>query len=669
MEGRRVLSISGSARGGGAAEPWAHLGGVLVLYAVVSFFVLDLDRVSVADDSLMYHLPVFAYFAGAVRHGLGLPLWYPDFGGTPVGVSAIPLFPFIPYRLAGYISVGMTGMSVALAYRLTLMLGMGAMAAGWWHCLRRISGSHWGATAGVLMVLLGGTGTAVYHEEQVLATVFFVPFILLALMEAARDVRYLAVAAVLLGCALGVHYPHIHLFAAASLVVVYGVFRSEWRRAARAALGRPAVLGLAALLFLISLGPLLYASSEMGAFASPVREAGSIGAGSIAEYIELNEKQISSAPAVYFLRYVAPGLDVNADSALFFVTLTGMALVLLGIALRPRESAPLVVLAALLAYAASGIYGGLPSVLFRMHFPYIEFFRQWYHFGAYLNLVLSALGAVGMAALGARLRGLRVSAAVMAGVIVFIAVEGGMFLASYRDRHLSSAPSSALRVDGARYREMLRDEGVMAGIPSAIAGAGGLPLMVYRERGRLPRRCFGMAALPVVVATTLITDADIPEGARMDLVSEFCEAGATGSAVIATIPRGETPVSAMTPAEWRDSGSEPFAGDLREVPRDGLSVTPRGLSVRADAPGPGLLVVPYAYRLGLQASVGGMTVRTYPVFAGAMTGVIVPAGGATVAFNVLVPWYMYALGIQYLALAGVCVFAYRVRPRGGDVSV
>jgi hypothetical protein len=111
--------------------------------------------------------------------------------------------------------------------------------------------------------------------------------------------------------------------------------------------------------------------------------------------------------------YVAPPEDtfgtfgaVHDDNFSFFVGRLGLMLALLSPLLAPRSmrraAVTLYCLGAVFLLLTTGIYAPLPRILFALHFPAIDVFRQWFHFFPMLNFCLSALAALGIAGLASR---------------------------------------------------------------------------------------------------------------------------------------------------------------------------------------------------------------------------------------------------------------------------
>ncbi|MEK6680657.1 MAG: hypothetical protein AABY79_01665, partial [Nitrospirota bacterium] len=71
----------------------------------------------------------------------------------------------------------------------------------------------------------------------------------------------------------------------------------------------------------------------------------------------------------------------------------------LGTISQRNTAAPIVIVLLLSAWATLGFKAYLPQTLFIIKFPYIEFFREWYHFFPVVNFSLSALSALGCSAL------------------------------------------------------------------------------------------------------------------------------------------------------------------------------------------------------------------------------------------------------------------------------
>ena len=194
-----------------------HLALVALGYVVTAWTGLTAPQFP-AHDNALYQLPTFLYYANALADGFGLPRWYPLVGGTPVIVSSPSLFPFLPHKWVGYALFALTDASPLRVYQLGLLSGVLLVLAGVWHLVRELTGSREAATVAAFAVGASGAGATVWHQEQLLATITWYPWIALCAAKAARDARWLPLAAALFGITLGTHYPTIHLLTATAAV-------------------------------------------------------------------------------------------------------------------------------------------------------------------------------------------------------------------------------------------------------------------------------------------------------------------------------------------------------------------------------------------------------------------------------------------------------------------
>src|SRR3972149_6801999 len=200
--------------------PISTLAHLLFVAAVFFVFALQVLSPSVLpnQDSAFFHYPYFKYFSSSLALGFGFPLWDPSYGGIPVGASSIAMSPLLPYRLIGYLLYALLPLDPATLYKATVMLGLLISGAGWWLFLWRFTGTRTGATFGTLMILLGGTATTSLHQEQIVFTITWAPWILFFLSRIKERFIKIVPAAALAGATLSVHYPQIHIMSYLFLV-------------------------------------------------------------------------------------------------------------------------------------------------------------------------------------------------------------------------------------------------------------------------------------------------------------------------------------------------------------------------------------------------------------------------------------------------------------------
>ncbi len=182
----------------------------LTASAYLIFLSFHIRSLRIVRDNIFYQMPDYVYFANSLLHVFAFPRWLPWGGGVPIGLTLVPFFNFLPHRLLGYLLYILLPFSPAEKYTLTILLGMIITGIGWWLFLYNLTGSRYSATFGSLMIFWGGTGITIFHQEQILATMVWMPWIALTILQIRKNFNYILVLAILLGFSMTVHQPPIY---------------------------------------------------------------------------------------------------------------------------------------------------------------------------------------------------------------------------------------------------------------------------------------------------------------------------------------------------------------------------------------------------------------------------------------------------------------------------
>lgn len=630
----------------------AHLLLIALLYIFFVFPVVNDSTVLPIHDNILDHLPNYRYFSGSLQHGFGFPLWSPFLGGIPIGVTALSFFYYLPHRILGYVFALLLPFDIITLYKMTLAAGALIMGCGWWLVLHKLTGSRPAATFGLLMILLGGTGITVFHQEQILSSTVWVPWTVLVLLKLRENQGYALPFCVLLGFLMTVTYPQLQILAILFLFLALALSGNLDRALVIMVLKKKTTLLVGAVLFFLAASPTVYMYVVQDAFSSPVRNTEDLRITSYDEYLRVNKMQVSSAPFEYLANYVSPQRLVSDDQFAFFVTVTGLVFAALGLVLHFRKSIAALIFTLLCAWATLGINGYIAQFLFLIRFPAIGYFRQWYHFVPMVNFGLSVLGAFGFSAVFSFFPNRTTWAGIIirfsAIALVFSAVffEGSGYFKSYSEKMIRS--------------DILLQKQSKDAYINALS-RGGLnparPLMALKEWTRLKEIC-----PDVVVARPFVTNAvfneEIPAAATRDVIRKFCSAGLSDFGVVADIPSAEESLppdmhnlrmnSVDAPGMERIGGPR-FSG--------GYFFTPRGAVLQGSSGTSCLAVFPFGYKLKMRALLDGKSVKTYPVYGGAMTGVMAPPGWFTIELSMPLSAYEFSVLIQALLLIYIVVFS------------
>lgn len=348
-------------------------------------------------DSLTYDYSTFVLFSGSLRHFGRPPEWFTAWGGWPSSMGLPSLYFLLPHKLLGYLSFVITRADTLLLFKLADACGVVFTAVGWSVMLRAWKFSPSASFLSSLCFLASGIGLTVFHQNQVLATVFWYPFLLLAIKKWRGGEITATPALIFAGLLFSNHLPVIHFYTLSLCFVWCMLFARKHIPKRGISVGSIAA-------FLIVLIPAVAIVLQARRFESPIRIDDLLFAGNLEDYIMLNMEQDSSARWQYFLNFVWPGsIDLaygvpvhgQDDVMNFFITRIGLLLAVIGAIAWWKRSWPITLLSIFFGLASLGINGGVAQVFYLLHMPGINAFRQWYHFSSLFILSLCLLIAIG----------------------------------------------------------------------------------------------------------------------------------------------------------------------------------------------------------------------------------------------------------------------------------
>lgn len=633
-------------------------GGFLKCYPLVALTYLVsnlpylLSPYFPAGDSYAFHYPTFEYIAEALADGVGFPEWFPVDGGVRIGFSQINLGFALPHRLVGYTLYALLPIPAISAYKIACAVGMLLVGLGWGLYLERLTGSALGSSVGTLAIMLGGTGITTVHQEQVLFTILWLPWILLALYEARSDRRWYSVIAVLLGLAAVTHFPQIYLLALIALAIA-AILADPAAVMGRLFSPNKTTWIVALALFLMACAPLLYIPVHFDALMSQHRPIMMVT--TYDDYLKLNPPDsFSSAPLWYFRQYLFPDFgyaDQHRDMTGLFIGRTTLILAGLALLLRFRRAWPIAMLALIFSLLTMGLRSPLNLVapLYAIAPPFIGTMREWYHFFPLVNFALAALSAYGVALLiqaVTRLpdhwKGLAVWS-----LVIFLAVQ--MFeLSAYGRRYFfpSLRIEEPVAVAG-RLMTLNHDPSLVQYRHRMFLDA----TMDARRRADLlePHNSGLERSLRESLTSVQCCMKTIPKGwvATHNVISIPGPVSEQLRAVVANNRGDQTryitdiPPSLLPPADGADAAPLSFVAKTR-LRHDGANLT-------IDLSTPALLVTPMNYDLGLTATVDSEPVTVWRVN-GALAGIVVPAGEHRVQLRLKNDGYQYLLSAHLIAM-------------------
>ncbi len=607
---------------------------IIFLVAITGYFVSSKYPIY---DSYIYYFPTFQYIAESFAAGEGYPAWFPSAGGVRLGFSHINYGYALPYHLVGYVLYATTPVSLLLAYKISYVIGVLLIGLGWGLFLERLTKSALAAVVGAFAVMLGGSCITL-HQEQVLVTLTWYPWLLLALYELKNDRRWLPVIAALAGILAVTHYPQIHFIAIALFILLIAATKPA---AIRERLFLPGwgLLALSVIVFLMAASPLAYIVSHMADLAS--RHRPQFFPSDYETWVQINgPKGYASARPWYFRQYldgIVGRFNFFTDSTGLFVGRITILLAAAGLLLQFRKLWPVAVLAAVYALLTMGIHSpvDLVSLLFHTVKPLVNLMREWFHFFPLVNLCLIVLAAYGVASGYPRLT------AMYPGRQWILWLAGAAFM--------------LLVYDLADYASRYARTYVRANPPAVVTGqfydeSHDPSLVSYRSRMQLDNASSDANCPNAIPAFPYLTSnvtpgISTPDGQIEQLVAACRNPGA---GVVANIPASM--LQTATPDALVKN-----SGHIDETLRYD------GVDLNVSATGKALLVTAVNYDLGLIAAVDGVSAPVWRVN-GALTGVLIGPGEHRVTLRVRRDSYTYALSAHLIAsLAAVALILYLLR--------
>ncbi len=354
---------------------------------VFYFYPVYLDPNSfLPRDNGQWNFPFFQFIAGHFKFSGQFPEWF-----YPTGTSLVPFtnnfLILLPHRLLGMAWFSVSDLPINFIYKVSfLIFGQGIFLLGCcWSGFLLFRSKILATLMGVL-IFTSGIGVAFIHQEQSLGTLFFVPWVIVAILLAKKNPSLWIFAGSLMGLSFNNHYPQV-LIAYYGLLFTFLLFQKSYHNLI---FSRWSLYAIAALL--VSASPLIYTYlTYADQMVSPFRGQGN-GIFSIdyAQYLRMSQLQHSSLRPedlkLYLLNgWVTPKLLTYLDSNLFFAGHLLVPALMIGL-FRPIPYKKYQYIAiVLLTLFTLGIYGPMPKILWHI-LPGISLFRQWGYFALLLNL-------------------------------------------------------------------------------------------------------------------------------------------------------------------------------------------------------------------------------------------------------------------------------------------
>lgn len=616
-----------------------------LIYVVVTLDYLRDGLHIPRGDSHLFQIHSFFQIAEVFAQGEGFSEWIPTAGGTRTGFSHIHLGIATPHRLLGYLLYGITPLSVVVAYKIAFAIGVILISFGWGLCLERLTRSTLGASLGALAIMLGGTGTA-FHQEQVLFTTAYMPWLLLALIEIKHDRRWIIVFVALLGLGATNHFPQI---LAISLILVVLVTLLAFPRSVKDRLFLPhrGQVFASLLLFSAAILPLVYIAANMGDLRGWYRPSNLV-ATSYADYLTMWGGQYSLSDMIQYIKpkllLLQDGLDVTG----FYVGEVTILFAFVAILFSFRAAWPIALLALIAALLTTGKNSPIDVVWLLYHIapPVIGSFRQWYHFFPVANFSLAALAAIGIAWCALWVDKMRdcgysklsyvLAGIVLAGIFVLGICQLAHTVLHYsRGHYMLEHKNRVTRDTFLKYEHA----------PS---------LLQYRTRLILDRE--EATALDKNVSPQEINNP------RTFFIASTVKYGIESaddqiSTYLASAPANNIAVIGAAPSDYPEIGD----GVRSAAPNLKFQLRAHGIDIETESAKPGLLVTPMNYDLGIDATLNGTAVPALRVN-GALAGIPIQAGKSVISLRVKHDsylWIFYLHALVQLIVAIMIVYLIR----------
>lgn len=637
---------------------------VVYLFSVREFLS---DTYDVGSDNTGYNFPDFLYYIESIRHGFGLPWWYPYESGIPTGIAAMNMISLAPHRILGYMLYIILPLKPILIYKINVAMGMLVIGTSWWFFLYRLIGSRFSATIGCLTLLLGSGAQIIFTMEQDIATMIWIPWIMLTLIEIKRQFNYILLFAVFWGYSLTVHYPFHGLitviFVFISLLLTGKLNYFFFQKITAKIIS---IFFFAGILCTLAASPSLYIAKTKNDFSSPVRLDRVLDKSNYEDYVKLSAD--SSAHTYDYTKSLSSYKYGEGDFA-YRINPVTFALAIIGI-LYYRVSIATLIILALTMWATLGVNGTLPYFLFKAHFPFINIFRQWYHFIFMVHFCISVLAASGIIVLLQLSKSgfafAKTNSKSLLTNEIFVVSAISLFLSiwmfnisrssfiEYANNYVATGlnwqgPLNKLKKH--QFLEILRSNNF----------AKPLSLFTYSTWWDL-NKCHDVLRPAEIIKRPFTTrvifnNENISRPLNQDFFQRFCDDHLATHAVIANIPQDR--IKSFEGLNVLDITSLKLPDDLKpHLDAENYyypaveDLTPSSLHLTADAATSLFLVLPYNYKLGLKAYLDGQKIETYPVYDGAMIGMFVPAG--TFSLDFIMPFSGFQLAL--LVQAGLFIF-------------
>ncbi|MDO8125640.1 MAG: LamG domain-containing protein [Candidatus Brocadiales bacterium] len=644
-----------------------HLGFVIASYLFIVWPFFS-NTYNVRYDNWEYAFRCYTYDSNSLLHGFGLPRWYPYDGGVPEGILHVTGLRVTPYGILGDFLYIILPLEPMTAYKINIALSVIIIGIGWWLFLYQLIGSRSSATVGCLTLLLGMTSVMAFDLEQVIASMLYIPWTLLVLIQIKKQFEFILILAVIIGLSVSVRYPIYHvlslLFLFLSLILTG---KLNFLFTAEIIKKKIFVLLFSFVLLVAAASPTIYTAKVLNDFYSPLDKSRIIEPKSFEEYARRAQIEPQLDINGYLDPHIPSNLIINHMPSK--ITFVQMILVVIG-AFYYRFSVYAIIVLIFSVWATLGLAGSFPYILYTIKFPFVKYYRAWWEFSCAINLCLSYLASLGVASLlylsrkavssiykttdlgmvyNTLLVGI-LSAVVIVPLIYFSKINANIYVKYFPDWPDLEVP----RFDKKQFTEALKSN-LFEKVTVAF---------LYTEWWDLLKECPELTtpqttSKPPFITRTIYNNVNSHSDFKVYL-KPFYNLGLYNYSVIASIPLEEAKDIKLDireiPEDWVFNDSNLIKNHYFHVSE--FQVSPYGITLEMQAPETAMAVLPYNYKLGLKVYLNNKRVKTYPVYDGAMIGVFLPEGKSNLYAKM--PFSLYEFTISIQAILIVFVFVYLI---------
>jgi len=365
------------------------------------FFILFINSLFLiakypVRDSLHYHFASFNFIANFINQYKSFPIIYPEEGGVDIGLSIMSFGILMPQHIIGYLLSGF--FSNFLIYKISFLLGIYFYSLGIYYLFREIYTVNIAAKCSLLSAIFG-IGLS-FHQEQVIYTVIFYPWLYLFLKtysENQNNFKVVLILGYILGSLTYTHQPQIHIFGIIFIILLSFNFKNFFKN-----FSIVSNLTLALLIIFFSY-PAVYFLNNIDQIFFPIRHAkGVVDVLNYDDYIRLNSIDAStlfhniSKINDIFKIIILGKTNIDDHLSLYigiplFVLIALSFIILIKYNFKKFIKYVFILTTLIILGTGNNFFNFHTKILFEFLPIIFGTFRQWYHFFPLINFILIIL--------------------------------------------------------------------------------------------------------------------------------------------------------------------------------------------------------------------------------------------------------------------------------------